>query len=120
MKIEIKSGSPSNAIKNSVRLNAEIILKYLIGNDEKIETMIMCKNPNVDLATTDKEVYDALGSLRPYDSFKINRLTKFFENVDVHSFRQNTGSEKQVLTFQRADELRKSALNKKQENTETK
>ena len=117
MRIEIRRGGLKqvSSQKKQVMLNAAAILKYLVGNDEKIETMIMCKDPHLSLATTDNEIYNALGSLKPYDSFKINRLTKFFENVDVRSFRQNTGSEKPVLTFERADELRKSALNKKQE-----
>ena len=115
MRIEIRNGDfkQKSVRNNQIKLDSDVILKYLMGNDEKIETMIMCKNPNVDLTATDREVYDALGSLRPYDNFKINRLTKFFENVDVHSFRQNTGSEKPVLTFEKADALRQSALSNK-------
>ena len=51
--------------------------------------------------------------MKPDDGFKINRLTKFFENVDVKSFREITGSEKPVLTFEKAEDLRKSALKQK-------
>ena len=112
MRIEIRNGGfeQKSSQNKQVMLDSAAILRYLMGNDEKIETMVMCKNPSLDLETTDKEVYEALGSLRHYDNFKINRLTKFFENVDVHSFRQKTGNEKPVLTFEKADALRQSAL----------
>ena len=116
MRIEIRSGDfkQKSGQKKQVMLDSAAILKYLMGNDEKIETMIMCKNPNISLATTDNEVYNALGSLRPYESFKINRLTKFFENVEVKSFKEITGNEKPILTFEKADALRQSALSSKQ------
>lgn len=112
MRIEIRDGNPAQQSrhKKQIGLNSEAILRFLMGSDEKIETMVMCKDPNVDLVTNDNEIYNALGSLRPYDSFKLNRLTKFFENVDVRSFKDTTGSEKPILTFEKADALRQSAL----------
>ena len=75
MRIEIRRGDfrQNSGQNKQVMLDSAAILKYLVGNDEKIETMVMCKDPDVNLATTDNEVYNALGSLRPYESFKINR-----------------------------------------------
>ncbi|MBI2107898.1 hypothetical protein HYT54_02125 [Candidatus Woesearchaeota archaeon] len=115
MKIEIRGGNRNQQIQGRklIYLNSEAVLRYLLGTDEKIETMVMCREPAIGLTTTDRDIYEALASLKPDDDFKINRLTKFFENVDVKSFREITGSEKPVLTFEKAEELRKSALKQK-------
>ena len=110
MKIEIRT-NPNQ--KKQITLNSSAILSYLIGNDEKIDTMIICKNNDVELITTDKEVYEALGSIKKYDSFKLNKLTKFFENVEIESFKSITGKSKPILTFQKLEELRKNALKNK-------
>ena len=110
MKIEIRT-NPNQ--KKQITLNSSVILSYLVGNDEKIDTMIICKNNDVELITTDKEVYEALGSIKKYDSFKLNKLTKFFENVEIESFKSITGKSKPVLTFQKLEELRKNAIKNK-------
>lgn len=113
MRIEIRSGNEAES-RQQINLDSEAILRYLIGDDEKLETAIICKEPTAEFATTDKEVYDALASLKPYDQFKINKLTKLFENVHIKSFKDMTGNEKPVLTFEEAEALRHSTLaNKK-------
>ena len=96
--------------KMNERVNTEMILRYLITEDDEINTKIMCKEPGVNLVAVDKDVYEALGSIKKYDNFSLNKLTKFFENVDVISFKERTGKGKQVLTFERVDEIRKLAL----------
>ena len=98
-------------VKRSIRINAETILKYLISSNEEIDTKIICKDPNVNLITTDKDVYQALGSIKQQDNFQLNKLTKFFENVDIISWKERTRKEKGVLTFERVEELRKMILN---------
>ena len=105
-----KTNYPS---KRNERVTVEQILKYLITDTEVIDTKIMCKGPGINLVALDKDVYEALGSVKKYDKFNLNKLTKFFENVDVISFKERTGKGKNVLTFERVDEIRKLALNKK-------
>ena len=94
-------------------LKAEAILKYFLGTSEKISTMIMCKGSTYDLATTDYELYQALGSVTSYDNVAKAKLTKLLEAVDVLSHRRETGEGKKVLTHERAEELRKIAINDK-------
>jgi hypothetical protein len=45
-----------------------------------------------------------LGSIKPYDNFKLNKLAKFFEAVSVGSTQKN------ILTEKRVEELRELAL----------
>ena len=94
-------------------LTPEMILKYLLGTDEKIETAILCKPENTELVTTDLVLYEAFGSTKPYDNVQLNKLTKLLENVHVFSHKQQTGSEKPILKEERVEQLRKVALNKK-------
>tara|TARA_Y100000310_G_scaffold326243_1_gene390875 strand:+ start:1913 stop:2233 length:321 start_codon:yes stop_codon:yes gene_type:complete len=96
--------------KRNERIDTEMILKYLIKDDDELNTKIMCKEHGINLVAVDKDVYEALGSIKKYDLFKLNKLTKFFEIVDVISFKERTGKEKSVLTFEKVDEIRKLAL----------
>ncbi len=107
MMAEASSGSRA---RQQYFLAAEALLKYLLGTSERISTMIMCKVPGTDLVTTDYELYQALGSVRNYDSLTRARIVKLLENVDVLSHRKETGGEKKVLTHERVEELRKIAL----------
>ena len=115
--MRIKINAPKT---REVGINAETILKFLIGNDDVIDTKIICKQPDINLVTTDKDVYEALASVKQYDNFNFNKLKKFFENVEVKSFRDITGKEKGVVTFERVDEVRKTALRNVKENSEAK
>ena len=82
------------------------ILKYLLGNDEKLETLIICKPRDVHFQTTDNEVYRAFGSLKSYDEVQRPRITKFFESVQISS------SCKKLLTHDEVEEMRKKAVRK--------
>jgi len=95
-------------------LSAEAILRYLITEDEKMDTTIMCKPANLQLITTDHNLYQALGSIKEYDEFKLNKLTKLLEVTDVIPYKQANRKEKPVLKDQRVEEIRKVALQNKQ------
>ncbi len=92
--------------KQKIVLDSATILKYLIGKDEKIDTLIMCKASGVDLITMDFNVYEAIASIKGDDDFKLNKLAKFFEAVDVVSYRARKG-EKPILKDDKVKELRK-------------
>ena len=96
-------------------LASEQILRYLIGNDEALETLILCKPADVELATSDFSLYEALGSVKPHDSFALNKLTKLLEAVDVVSYRYAKRSSKPILKEERVEELRRQALGKQGE-----
>ena len=109
MKAGITDG-PAQGVKKQYFLTAEAILKYLLGTSDKIETMIMCKDADTELATTDYELYQAFGSVVNYDKLAHAKMAKLFENVDVFPHRKDRGEEKKILTHERADELQKLAL----------
>ncbi len=96
--------------KEVVFIKPEILLRYLITDDETVDTLITCKNTEYDIVTSDNTIYQALGSIQQYDNVKLNRLTKFFEVVEVFSAKEKTGKEKRLLTHERVEELRKLAL----------
>jgi len=99
-------------------LAAEDILHYLIQEDGKFDTPIICKQGHIELYTTDLALHEAFGSIKPYDQLKPAKVAKFFENVDVQSYRQTENKEKPVLTHARVDEIRSSALKTNYENYE--
>jgi hypothetical protein len=86
-----------------ILLAAEDILKYFLGTDEQVDTLIKCKTVE-RIVTTDQNLYQALGSLKDSDGFKMPSLVKFFESVEVNP------SRKYILTHERVEELRKMAL----------
>jgi len=89
--------------KQAYYLTSEAILKYFLNKSEHIDTLIMCKGTEVNITTTDFNLYEALGSIEERDNFNINKLIKFLEVVHIES-----GSKK-VLTHERVEELRKLA-----------
>lgn len=91
-------------------LLASAILRYLITDDEEMDTLIMCKGTRLNLVTTDKAVYEALGSVKPYDGFKLNKLVKLFEVCRI-----KWANEKKILTDERVQELRGAALKQAKE-----
>ncbi len=106
MRINIKGSSS----KQKMYLKAELILRYLIGNDDKLETMIICKSPDIDFVTSDQSIYEALGSIKPSDGFKLPKLVKLFEVVDIVSYKSGTKQDRKILTDARVEELRKLVL----------
>ncbi|MBW2963926.1 hypothetical protein KY363_00560 [Candidatus Woesearchaeota archaeon] len=86
-------------------IDAGKILRYLIGNDERLDTLIICNPEKLRFVTTDQEVYHALGSVKEYDTFRLNRLAKFFEQVSIR-----TVAKKQLLTEGIVEKLREEAL----------
>ena len=108
----IASGGASS--KPKIHLSSVNILRYLIADDEKMNDMIVLGQEGKDMMTTDKEVYEALGSVAKYDSFKPTKLAKLFEMVDVYPYRDLTHQQKPVLTYEKMEAIRKEAL-KKQE-----
>src|SRR3989338_7002045 len=99
-------------MKQKKYVTSEAILRYLIGEDDKIETLIMCESSEVEILTSDFEIYEALGSIKPYDSFKLNKLTKLFEVVKIVSYEETMHKQKSILTDARVEELREKALKK--------
>ena|SRR3989344_4483701 len=96
--------------KQRFMLESHIILRYLVKDDDKIDTMVMCKKPDVELMAADFSVYEALASLKPNDNVKLNKLAKFFEVVDVVSYKYANKKEKPIMKHERVEELRKLAL----------
>ena len=76
-----------SSLKQKFYLSPDAILRYLLMEDDKIDTLIMCKSSEVDLITTDFSLYEAIGSVKPDDDVKLNKLTKLFEVVNVISYK---------------------------------
>ena len=104
-------GIDLNKEENAYFLNADVILKFLIQEDKNLDTIIIY-NPTKKLVTTDYAIYEALASIQTCDNFDINKLKKFFEVVEVDSYSRNFNKEKPLLTNERVDNIRKSALEK--------
>ncbi|MEM2121529.1 MAG: hypothetical protein QXU20_02655 [Candidatus Woesearchaeota archaeon] len=96
--------------KQRIFLNSVTLLKYFLNTDDYIDTLITCRGTELELTTHDYNLYEALGSLKPYDNFNINRLVKLLEVVKVTPYENREG--KKVLTEKRVEELRKEALRK--------
>ncbi|MCF7862132.1 hypothetical protein K9M79_07890 [Candidatus Woesearchaeota archaeon] len=82
-------------------ISAKDILSYLSGEDE-MDTLITCNPLKDTLITRDYDIYEALTCLEKID---VNRLKKFFENVDVVSYKNVTGKNKQPITHERVEQL---------------
>ncbi|HII29691.1 hypothetical protein COT48_03050 [Candidatus Woesearchaeota archaeon CG08_land_8_20_14_0_20_47_9] len=95
--------------KQTYYLKTEAIMRFFEGCDDKIDTMIKCKEGELALLTTDHELYEAIGSLKDRNRIDINKLVKFLESVDIVSFRMNLNKEKPLLTTERVERLRKLA-----------
>lgn len=86
-------------------IEAGMILRYLIGSDEKLDTIIICNPHRQRFVTTDQEVYHALGSVKEYDDFTLKKLSKLFETVTIRPV-----ARKQLLTEELMEKLRAEAL----------
>jgi len=119
MKINIQFGPPgANKTnkqvmkrKEQLYLKPEMVLRYLITEDEALNTLILCKSSEYHITTSDANMYQALGSIKSEDIFKLNKLVKFLEVVHVFST-VHAGRNKLVLKENRVAELRKLALTK--------
>ncbi len=101
-----------NMQKQKTHLNSEKILKFFLGTDDEIDTLIKCRGSEIDFETYDFDLYTALGSLKEYDDFSMSKLVKFLEVVDVLSYKKHFFKEKPILTHNLVEELRKKALKK--------
>jgi hypothetical protein len=102
MKIEINK----TARKQKMFLSSEAILRYLITDNEKLDTLIMCKSSEISLFTSDHNLYEAIASIKPEDTFKLNKLAKLLEVGDIVPHNKV----KSILKHERVEEIRKIAL----------
>ena len=117
VKIDINIGpiaANGASSKPKIHLNSATILRYLIADDEKVNDMIVLGVEGKDFMTTDKEIYEAIGSLANYDQFKPIKLAKLFEMVDVYPYRDLTHQGKPVLTHEKVETIRNEALKTKE------
>jgi hypothetical protein len=96
-------------------LTSESIYNYLIG-DEELETAIMCRTEEIELATTDQNLYEAIGSVADRGAMPWNKLVKFLENVEVMSHRSVSRKGRSVLTHERVKEIRDLARKERKIN----
>ncbi len=96
--------------KQKYFIKADKILKYLITDDDETDTLITCKSSEIDLVTSDYDVYQALASVKKYDDFNLNKLKKLFEVVEIVSYAQNMKKEKPILKDEDVKRLRKLVL----------
>lgn len=96
--------------KQKMYLRAEAILKYLMGQEE-LHTLITTKNTEIDLVTTDQSLYEALGSIKNREEIDINLLVKLLEVTTINSFKDMMKKDREILTPERVEELRKKIIN---------
>jgi hypothetical protein len=104
MNVGIQGDVPS--MKKRAFLTSEAILRYLVTGNDELETLVLCKSSEIELLTSDFALYEALGSIKESDGFKLNKLVKLFEVIKL----VEDNSPKQVLKDERVEELRKLAL----------
>ncbi len=110
--MEIDINNENKIQKQKLYLKAGAILKYFLGTSDRIDTLVMCRSNEIDLVTTDQDLYEALGSLKDYDNFNQRKLVKFLEVVEIGSLKRVKGTERTILSHERVEELRKIALKK--------
>lgn len=111
MRIKIRNGNIYKQ-KQQKFVNSELILRYLLADDDKLDTLIMCKSAEIQLITTDFNLHEAIGSIKAEDNFRLNKLTKFFETVKVISYENVNQKPKPILTDGRVKELRNALEDK--------
>lgn len=100
--------------KQKYFIKANKILKYLITDDDETDTLITCKSSEIDLVTSDYDVYQALTSIKEYDDFNLNKLKKLFEVIEIVSYAQNMKKQKPILKDEDVKRLRKLVLGVKE------
>ncbi len=101
--------------KQKIYLRAGGIMRFMLGTSKKIDDMVMCKSNEIDLVTTDQDLYEALGSIKDYDKFNQRRLVKFLEVVEIGSLERVKGKQRTILTDERVEQIRKIALKDQEE-----
>lgn len=89
---------------NKKYLKAEVIYRYLMGDDE-LGTLIMCKPGDINLMTTDQSLYEGLGSVKDKDALDYKRVVKLLENVDVVAYKEALKQPRKILTHERVEEI---------------
>ena len=113
MRIEVRASPLQQTQRKTQRfLTAEMILRYLIGSDDQMDTLIMCTPNETELVTTDQQLYEAIGSTKQEDNIKLNKLTKLLEGVQIFPQKQAQNRERSILKEERVEEVRKAALSK--------
>ena len=113
MRIEVRANQSQQIQKKTQRfLTAQAMLKYLMGNDDQMDTLIMCTPSEIELVTTDQQLYEAVGSTTPEDNIRMNKLTKLLEVVNIFPQKQTQNQERSILKEERVEEVRKAALSK--------
>ena len=96
--------------KQKYIIKSDTILKYLITDDDKTDTLITCKSSEINLATSDFEIHLALTSIKKDDNFNMNKLKKLFEVVEVVSYAQTMKKEKPIVKEEDVEKIRRLAL----------
>ena len=102
--------------KQKFALKPEIILKYLITDDDTVDTLITAKSSQVDLVTTDFDVHMALACVKDTDAFNLNKLRKLFEVVEIVSYAQSRRKQKPIVTDDDVQRIRALAMGTKEES----
>ncbi len=93
--------------KQVIYLKAEMILQYLEGGNDKLDTLVLCK-PEVKLVTSDQSLYEALGAVKDKSKMEYQKLIKLLENVEIMSYEKTFGFPRHIMSFERVTELQKS------------
>ncbi len=99
-------------LRRKAFLAPEAILRYLITDNDELETLVLCKSSEIQLVTSDFALYEAMGCIRDFDNFKLNKLVKLFEVIELTKDK----APKKILKEERVDELRKQALKEVEKN----
>ncbi len=95
--------------KQKLFVSPEAIYKYLLGMDENVDTLISCKNNEVDLITSDQAIYEALGSIENKQDINYFKMVKLLEVVRIISHEERFNSPRKILTEERVQEVRNNA-----------
>ena len=87
-------------------LKEEAIYRFLLGLDDALDTLIMCKSSEVELVTTDQSIYEAIGAVEDKTKINLNKLTKLLEVAEVLSFKESMKKQRKILTNERASQIR--------------
>jgi len=95
-------------------LTSSAVLRFLIGNDDALETMILCKPNHLRIVTTEQALYEALGSVKEYDQFKLNKLVKLLEIIELRA-----ATDKHILKDEDVERIRSTALKNAERDEKT-
>ena len=112
MEVDIDDQKGESSIREAY-LSAATILRYLVGDDDQLETLIMCNPANQNFVTTDQDLYNALGSVKTGDKFTMNKVIKLLEVTKIRPAKKRV-----ILKDEWVDKTRFEAL--KQETAEEK